>query len=92
VANKPNRPVNDIVADYNIAIDCNDFDKVDIIERELEDVLRKRLKRLSYEGYPIKKLNFLMELMPEDYNGKQMERLFQLLDNKSLAERVNELG
>lgn len=92
MSNRPSRPIKECIAEYNAALDANDFDKLDAVERELDDSLRKRLKRLSYEGYPIKQLDYLLSIMPEDYNSKHMNRLFEILDSKTPAERVAELG
>lgn len=91
MSNKPSRPIADCIADFISALDANDFDALDVVEKELDDSLRKRLKRLSYAGYPIKQLDYLVTLIPEDFNGSQMNRLFEILDNKTTAERAEEL-
>ena len=44
------------------------------------------------QGIKVKQLDYLMSIMPEDYNSKHMNRLFEILDNKTPAERVAELG
>ena len=92
MSNKPSRPIKECIADFNAAVEANDFDKLDAVEKELDDSLRKRLKRLSYEGYPIKQLDYLITLMPEDFSSKHMNRLFEIADSKTPAERMAELG
>ena len=92
MSNKPSRRIGDIVADFNNAIDCNNFDRLCDLERELDIVVRKRLKRLSYEGYPIKQMDALLSMLPQDYNTAQANRVMEILDDKTPMERLAEVG
>ena len=69
MSNKPNKPIREAIDEFNKAWSSGAPSEIIEAERELDKILGKRLKRLRYQGYPKKDLEYLLDILPHEYRG-----------------------
>jgi hypothetical protein len=81
VSSKPNKPIDVVIQEFRKAWNNNDSASITTAEKELDKIVRKRIRRLSYADYPQPELEKLLEILPEEYARSDV--VYALLVRKS---------
>jgi hypothetical protein len=82
VSNKPNKPIREAVEEFNRAWTAGMPSEIYESERELDKILWKRLRRARYQGYPKSELEYLLDILPQEYRGS--DKVYDLWKKISL--------
>lgn len=82
------RPIKDVIAEFEMAVASNDFDRLCALEDELDVIVKKRVRQMRYKRFPAADLKYLIDILPEDYNTEVMRYLWDRWEEKTPAERA----